>query len=103
MPLELCPDCENHCSTSAKVCPKCGYIFKRDSEFITQLSSKFITQLRSKQKTLLEDSYLLSWFGISILYLLTVPSLLVINGIDLSFIILVITSGINFSGYCHGP
>jgi len=64
MPLELCPDCENHCSTSAKTCPKCGYIFKRDSEFITQL--------RSKQKTLLEDGDLLSRFGISILYLFRV-------------------------------
>ena len=64
MPLELCPDCENHCSTSAKTCPKCGYIFKRDSEFITQL--------RSKQKTLLENEDLLSRFGISILYLFKV-------------------------------
>lgn len=28
MPLISCPDCQHNCSTSAKSCPNCGYVFK---------------------------------------------------------------------------
>ena len=28
MPLIPCPDCQHNCSTSAKICPNCGYVFK---------------------------------------------------------------------------